>query len=75
VVEAALRGVPGSVVASTGQTLIVPAATVVTLVAGTQAALLRGWVPDLVQDIVEPARVAGLMDADLVQIGMEALVL
>ena len=74
VVEAALRGVPGSVVASTGQTLIAPAGTVVTLVAGTQAALLRGWVPDLVPDIVEPARVAGLMDADLVQIGMEALV-
>jgi len=74
VVEAALRGVSGSVVARTGQTMIVPAGTVVTLVAGTHAALLRGWVPHLVQDIVEPARVAGVVDAQLAHIEMNALV-
>jgi mannose-6-phosphate isomerase len=74
VVEAALRGVPGSVVASTGQTLIVPAETVATLVAGTQATLLRGWAPDLVQDIVQPAQAAGVADGLLAQVGMTALV-
>jgi len=74
VVEAALRGVPGSVVASAGQTLIVPAEAVATLVAGTQATLLRGWAPDLVQDIVRPAQAAGVASGPLAQIGIASLV-
>lgn len=72
-VEASLRGVPGSIVASTGQTWIAPVGSVITLVAGTQAALLRGWVPDLEQDIVQPARAAGVAGDDLARLGMEAL--
>lgn len=59
VVEVALRGVHGSVVANAGQTLVAPAATVVTLVAGPSTTLLRGWTPDLEQDIVRPAQTAG----------------
>jgi mannose-6-phosphate isomerase len=74
VIEVALRGVPGSVVASVGQTLIVPAETVATLVAGTQATLLRAWAPDLEQDIVQPALAAGVAEAHLAQIGIASLV-
>ncbi len=73
VIEVSLRGVPGSVVASTGQTLIAPAETVATLVAGTQATLLRGWVPDLERDIVEPAHVAGVVQETLAQVGIAAV--
>jgi mannose-6-phosphate isomerase len=71
VVEASLRGVPGSVVASTGETWIAPAESVVTLVAGTQATLLRGWVPDMELDIVRPARAAGVEHELLAQVGIE----
>jgi mannose-6-phosphate isomerase len=73
VVEASLRSVPGSVVASRGETWIVPAESVVTLVAGTQATLLRGWVPDLEQDIVQPAQAAGVAHELLAQLGIEVL--
>jgi mannose-6-phosphate isomerase len=74
VVEASLRGVPGSVIASTGQTWIAPAESVVTLVAGPQAALLRGWVPDLEQDIVAPARAVGVGKKLLAQLGLETVI-
>jgi mannose-6-phosphate isomerase len=73
VIEVSLRGVPGSVVASTGQTLIAPAETVATLVAGSQATLLRGWTPDLDRDIVEPAQAAGVADDLLAQLEIAAL--
>lgn len=73
-VEASLHGVPGTFVASTGETWIAPAASVVTLVAGTQATLLRGWVPDLDEDIVAPARVAGVGNELLAQLGLETLI-
>jgi mannose-6-phosphate isomerase len=73
VIEASLRGVPGSVVASSGETLIAPAGTVATLIAGTQATLLRGWAPDLERDIVEPAQVAGVETELLAQIGFAAI--
>lgn len=73
VVEASLRDVHGSVVASAGETWIAPAESVVTLVAGTQAILLRGWVPDLDHDIVRPARAAGVGNEMLAQLGIEAL--
>ena len=73
VVEASLRGVPGSIVANTGQTLIAPAESVATLVAGTQATLLRGWTPDLDRDIVEPAQAAGVANHLLAQLEMAAL--
>lgn len=73
VVEASLRGVPGSVVASSGETWIAPAESVVTLIAGTQATLLRGWVPDLEQDIVVPARAAGVGNELLAQLGLGIL--
>lgn len=72
VIEVSLRGVPGSVVASTGQTLITPAETVATLVAGTQATLLRGWTPDLDRDIAEPAHMAGVAKGLLAQAGIAA---
>lgn len=73
VVEASLRGVPGSVVASTGQTLIAPAETIATLVAGPQTTLLRGWAPDLERDIVQPAHAAGVASELLAQVGIAAL--
>ncbi len=73
VVEASLRGVPGSVVVSPGQTVIAPAEAVATLVAGTQAALLRGWVPDLERDIVQPAQAAGAGHELLRPLGIGAL--
>ncbi|MEZ4561888.1 MAG: type I phosphomannose isomerase catalytic subunit [Thermomicrobiales bacterium] len=73
VVEVALRGVPGSIVANTGQTLIAPAGTVATLVAGAQATLLRGWAPDLALDIVQPAAAAGVPRDVLEQVGVPAL--
>ena len=74
VVEASLRGVPGSVVARSGETWIAPAGSVVTLVAGTQVALLRGWVPDLEEDIVAPARAAGIGNELLAQLGLETVI-
>ena len=58
VVEISLKGVPGSIIFSAGQTVIVPADTVATLVAGSTATLLRGWVPELGEDAVEPAQAA-----------------
>jgi mannose-6-phosphate isomerase len=73
VVEAAVRGVPGSVVAGAGRTMIAPAEGVVTLVAGTRATLLRGWTPDLEVDIVQPAQAAGVAQSRLSQVGMAAL--
>lgn len=73
VVEVAVRDVPGSVVASKGQTLIAPAGAVATLVAGTQATLLRGWVPDLENDILQPAREAGVADSVLAPCDRAAL--
>jgi mannose-6-phosphate isomerase len=73
VVEASLRGVPGSVVARAGETWIAPADAVITLVAGTEATLLRGWVPDLERDIVAPARAAGVADDLLAQVGLETV--
>ena len=73
VVEASLRGVPGSVVASPGETWIAPADSVITLVAGTEATLLRGWVPDLKADILAPARAAGMADDLLAQVGLETV--
>jgi mannose-6-phosphate isomerase len=74
VVEASLRGAPGSVVASTGETWIAPAESMVTLVAGTRATLLRGWVPDLEQDILAPVRAAGVGSELLAQLGLETLI-
>ena len=74
VVEAAVRGVPGSVVAHSGKTMIAPAESVVTLVAGTRATLLRGWAPDIEVDITRPAQAAGLTGASLSQLGLESLV-
>jgi mannose-6-phosphate isomerase len=73
VLEVSLRGVPGSVVASAGQTLIAPAETVATLVAGTRVTLLRGWAPDLDRDIVEPAQEAGVANTLLAQWEIAAL--
>ncbi|MCA9876662.1 MAG: class I mannose-6-phosphate isomerase [Thermomicrobiales bacterium] len=70
VIEVALRGVGGAVVASTGQTLIVPAAALATLVAGRRATLLRGWAPDLEADIVRPARDAGISRAELADMAL-----
>lgn len=72
VVEAALRGVPGSVVARTGQTLIAPAGSIATLVAGPQTALLRGWTPDLEQDVLLPAQAAGVPAELLAQVELAA---
>jgi mannose-6-phosphate isomerase len=73
VVEVSLRGVPGSVVASAGQTVIAPAETVATLAAGAQATLLRGWTPDLEQDIVQPAQAVGMPSELLAGAGIVAL--
>jgi mannose-6-phosphate isomerase len=73
VVDVSLRDVPGSVVVSTGQTVIAPAEAVATLVAGTQATLLRGWAPDLERDIVQPAQAAGAAHELLEQLGIGAL--
>lgn len=70
VVEASLRGSPGSVVAHTGETWIAPADSVITLIAGTEATLLRGWVPNLEQDIVAPAQLAGVEHGLIGQLGI-----
>lgn len=75
VVEVALRGVGGSVVASAGQTLVVPAAALATLVAGRRAGLLRGWAPDLTQDVTQPAREAGVSAAQLAEMNLADAVL
>ena len=47
---------------STGETLIVPAGMAATLSARRHGVLMRGWVPDLEQEVIAPARAAVVPD-------------
>jgi mannose-6-phosphate isomerase len=49
--------------------VIWPSSEPATLVAGEESVLLRAWVPDLLSDVVEPARAAGATDAQIVALG------
>lgn len=53
-----------------GSSVVVwPSDSSATLTATGNCVVLRSWVPDLVKDIIEPARAAGVSDAGIVAIG------
>ena len=47
---------------ATGETLIVPAGVAATMTGRRHGVVMRGWVPDLEQEVIAPARAAGVPD-------------
>ena len=54
----------------TGETLIVPAGVAATLTGRRRGVVMRGWVPDLAQEVIAPARAAGVPDDALRGLGV-----
>jgi mannose-6-phosphate isomerase len=54
-----------------GETAIIPAGAPCQIEPTLQGVLLRGWVPDLIQDIIRPARDAGASDAQIAALSGE----
>lgn len=69
-IEVAARGVHGSIVAGTGQTLVAPALAALSLVPATHATVLRGWAPDLENDLLAPAQASGADERDIARLGL-----
>ena len=68
--HARLRGEDDEVTLVSGSSGVIwPGEGAATLIAVENCELLRAWVPDLRQDIVEPARVAGADDAAIAALG------
>jgi mannose-6-phosphate isomerase len=55
---------------ATGETVILPAGQAATLSARRDSVLMRGWVPDLELDVINPARAAGALDAAIRGLGV-----
>ncbi len=53
----------GSVFVTMGATVVVPVGMATGLSANEDAVLLRGWVPDLAREVVNPARAAGASES------------
>jgi mannose-6-phosphate isomerase len=54
----------------TGETLIVPAGVAATLTGRHHGVVMRGWVPDLEQEVIAPARAAGVPDDAILRLGV-----
>jgi mannose-6-phosphate isomerase len=52
------------------KTLIIPVGLCLHLIAEQPSLLLRGWVPDLDQDVLAPARAAGIPEASINALGV-----
>jgi mannose-6-phosphate isomerase len=53
-----------------GETMVVPVAFAGTLTAFEPSVVLRGWVPDLEQDVIHPASAAGATGEEIAQLGI-----
>jgi mannose-6-phosphate isomerase len=53
-----------------GETMVVPAAFTGTLSARQPSVVLRGWVPDIEQDVIHPASAAGASSEAIAQLGI-----
>lgn len=68
--EASLEGGGDAMQLTPGSSGVVwPSTALATLCASSEAVLLRAWVPDLVTDVVEPARAAGATDEAILALG------
>ena len=56
--------------AGAGETLVVPAGVAATLTGGRHGVVMRGWVPDLEQEVIAPARAAGVPDDAIRRLGI-----
>lgn len=66
----ALETSGGSVFVTTGETVIVPVGMATRLTVEEGAVLLRGWVPNLPSDVIDPARAAGSSESAIHQLGL-----